>query len=48
MLFKVTKRRKRFSFLKEIFEWLFAVVFAFIIALFIVSNIGSLTQVKEQ
>lgn len=48
MLFKVTKRRKRFSFLKGIFEWLLVVGVAFIITLFIVSNVGSLTQVKEQ
>lgn len=47
MLFKVTPRRKRF-FIKEIFEWIFVVGIAFIITLFIISNIGSLTQVKEQ
>lgn len=47
MLFKVTPRRKRF-FYKEIFEWIFVVGIAFIITLFIISNIGSLTQVKEQ
>mgnify|MGYP000968192253 CR=1 FL=1 len=47
MLFKVTPRRKRF-YIKEIFEWIFVVGIAFIITLFIISNIGSLTQVKEQ
>lgn len=47
MLFKVIPRKKRY-FIKEISEWIFVVGIAFIITLFIISNIGSLTQVKEQ
>lgn len=47
MLFKVTPKRKR-TFLKELFEWISVLAIAFIITLFIISNIGTLTQIKEQ
>lgn len=47
MLFKVTPRRKN-NFIKESLDWLKAIIISIIVALFVVSNIATVTQVKEQ
>ncbi len=41
-------RKPRKSFLRNLIEWIFTFLAAFLIALFIISNIITLTQVKER
>lgn len=47
MIFKTTKI-KRTCILKNIVEWVLTLGIAIVISLFIVSNIGGITQIKEQ
>ncbi len=47
MLYK-TNYTKKASIFKTIFDWVLTIGIAIIISLFIVSNIGTITQIKEQ
>lgn len=47
MIFKVTNNKKS-KFIKGLTEWFFTIAIAIIVALFVVSNIITVTQIKQQ
>lgn len=47
MLFQVTPKKKK-SFLKDLLEWILVLSIAIVVSLFIISNVISITQIKEQ
>lgn len=47
MLFQVKPKKKK-SFLKDLLEWILVLSIAIVVSLFIISNVISITQIKEQ
>lgn len=47
MIFKASNHKKK-SILKDLTEWIFTIIIAVIVSLFVVSNIITITQIKEQ
>ena len=47
MNYKIKQKHKKNIF-KDLFEWVLTIVIAVVVSLFIVSNIASVTTIKEQ